>query len=150
MATQPTAEIEPDPFETLGARFAFDYQEDGAREFKKLMAAIVATGKFHREAMQTAAVELMLVRLPKVAKLVRHAAAKCPSIGNIEVFWPYSAEPDPVNIRAAQAGAERKLKNYRRKAELLLRQVGLGLDWLGGEEELSGSGDLSGEGSERL
>ncbi len=41
--------------------------------------------------------------------------------GNIEVFWPYSAEPDPVNIRAAQASAERKLNRWRK--------VSIGLGW---------------------
>ncbi len=137
MATQPTTEVEEDPFETLSARFAYDYQEDGAREFKKLMAGIAKSGKIDREAMQTAAVELMVVKLPKVAKLVRDASFKCPSRAD---RWPYSAPATPINVRAAQASAERKLNRWRKQIGELLVKAGLDWSWLG-EGELAESAE---------
>jgi hypothetical protein len=146
MATQATSEIEEDPFETLSARFAFEHQ-DNPREFKKLMAALVKTGEIDRETMLIAAVELMVVKLPKVAIAVRDAANKCPSRGNIEVFWPYSASAklNPTSVRAAQASAERKLLRWRKQIEPLLAKANLDWTWLG-DGELSSSGELTAEG----
>jgi hypothetical protein len=135
MATQPSTEIEEDPFETLSARFAFDYQEDGSKEFKKLMAALIESGECHRETMLTAAVELMVVRLPKVARLVRDAAAKCPSIADIDQCWPYSptGRDNPTVIKAGRASADRKLIRWRKEIEALLAKAGLTPDWFNGD-----------------
>jgi hypothetical protein len=94
------------------------------------MTAIIKSGKADREAMLIAAAELMVVGLPKVAKLVRDAAAKCPSIGDINCFWPYTCQPDPISIRAAEASAERKLIRWRKRIEKLLHKANLTLDWL--------------------
>jgi hypothetical protein len=132
MTAQPPTEVEEDPFETLSARFAFDYQEDGTKEFKKLMAALIESGECHRETLLTAAAELMVVRLPKVATLVRDAAAKCPSIADIDQCWPYSptGRDDPTVIKAAKASADRRLSRWRKEIEVLLAKAGLTLDWL--------------------
>jgi hypothetical protein len=94
------------------------------------MAEIIDSGKFDREAMLIAAAELMVVRLPKVAKLVRNAATKCPSIG--DDFWPYSdsVERDPTHIRAAEASAERRLIRWRKRIAELLHKANLTLDWV--------------------
>jgi hypothetical protein len=94
------------------------------------MAEIIKSGKFDRELMLTAGVELMVVGLPKVAKLVRNAAIKCPSIGDVDVFWPYTCQPDPVSVRAAEAGAKRKLIRWQKRIEALLHKANLTPGWL--------------------
>jgi hypothetical protein len=77
--------------------------------------------------------------------MVRNASLKCASLTDLDKFWPYSdyCAPDPVNIKAARASAERRVSKLRRQAEQLLAQVGLGLDWLG---ELSQPGINGAEG----
>ena len=85
----------------------------------------------HSRSAFTAA-ELMIVRLPKVATLVRNAAAKCPSIADIDQCWPYSAtgRDDPTIIKAAKASADRKLIRWRKEIEALLAKAVLTPDWL--------------------
>jgi hypothetical protein len=133
MTTQSTTEIKASPFRSLGAYFAYDFQADGPREFKKSMTAIIKSGKFDRELMLTAAAELMVVGLPKVAKLVRAAANKCPSIGDIDAFWPYG-ERYLTAVRAAEASAERKLIRWQKQITGLLAKAGLGFDWVDSED----------------
>jgi hypothetical protein len=134
-------------FDSWAEWFAARYQLRGSKALKTTLSELVATGQCHREVFWQPAAELMAMGLRRPATMVRNASLKCASLTDLDKFWPYnSGRDDPANIRAATASAERRIKDCRRKTELLLRQVGLGLDWLG-EKELSASGELSQEGA---
>jgi hypothetical protein len=134
MATDPTEEY-GDEFTSWAEWFAARYQLRGSKALKATLSELIATGECHREVFWQPAAELMVMGLRRPATMVRNASLKCASLSDLTQFWPYSSgRDDPVNIRAATASAERRIKDYRRKAELLLRQVALGLDWLGKEE----------------
>jgi hypothetical protein len=127
-------------FDSWAEWFAARYQLRGSKALKATLNELTATGQCYREEFWQPAAELMVMGLRRPATMVRNASLKCASLTDLDKFWPYnSGRDDPVNIRAVTASAERRIKDYRRKAELLLRQVGLGPDWLG-EEELFGAG----------
>jgi hypothetical protein len=107
--------------EWLGAR----YQLRGARALKATLAELTASPRCYREMLWEPAAELMVQGMTRPAIMVRNASLRCPSLIEVAAWRRDSGEPIPT-----EAGAERRVARYRKKAELLLRQVGLGLDWM--------------------
>jgi hypothetical protein len=129
MAMQPT-EIEEDPFESLGARLGFAYQDGGAEKFKALMADIVQGGRFDSEHMEEASAELAALGLSKPAKLVAEAAIQCPSLTDMR-FCPYTVEPyvdspgNTANVAMWLRRQQRVIERIRKRITELLRRAGL-------------------------
>jgi hypothetical protein len=130
MATHPT-EIEEDPFESLGARLGFAYQDGGAEKFKALMADIVEDGRFDSEHMGEASAELLALGLSKPAKLVAETAARCPSLTDLR-FCIYCHDElyidspgNEANIRMWLRSRQRQIERIRKRRQELLRRAGI-------------------------
>jgi hypothetical protein len=119
--------------EWLGAR----YQLRGAKALKATLAELTASPHCYREILWLPAAELMLQGMTKPATMVRGASLKCPSLIEVAAWRRESGELTPT-----EAGAQRSVARYRRKAEQLLAQIGLAMDWLCSEDELSQAEEL--------
>ena len=121
----------PDDLEP-GAYLGLVYQKKGRKALKAELDEVVERGNAPREYLEAIAAELRAARLPKVAVLVEHCAAKCPDGMDLRFCGytkalPYINDPkyNEMNIAAWRRRRQRLITHWRQKREKWLRLAGI-------------------------